>query len=103
MKKVLAILLCLLFACTAFACLVAAESEAPTKDPYETDIPQVITNIAGGNSADHQEDLHTGLKFMRIVTENLTRFVKDLAKAFDDFIDRVHSFTVENVFSIFQR
>ena len=97
MKKILAVVLCLIVACTAFACLVSAEAEQPTQDPYETDIPQVITNIAGGNSADHQEDLHTGFKFLRIVTENLTRFVKDLAKAFDDFIDRVQSFTTENI------
>lgn len=97
MKKLLAIVLCILVACTAFVCFVAAENEQPTKDPYETDIPQVITNIAGGNSANYQEELHTGLKFMRIVTENLTRFAKDLAQAFDEFIDRVQSYTTENI------
>ena len=101
MKKLLALALSLLIACTAFACLVSATAadETTTKDPYETDIPQVITNIAGGHSADHQEDLHNGLKFFRILTENLTNFFKDIADAFDHFIDRWKAFSVDGLFN----
>ncbi len=98
MKKILAVILCLLITCTAFACLAFAEGETTTKDPYETAIPQVITNIAGGNSADHQQDLYNGFKFMRIVTENLTRFVQDAAKAFDRLAEWLKTFTVESLF-----
>lgn len=98
MKKIIAVVLCLLVACTAFACLVSAENE-PTKDPYETDIPQVITNIAGGQSADHQKELGDGLKFFRILTENLTKFAQDLAAAFDRTVERLKAFNVNNLFS----
>jgi len=99
MKKIIALVLCVLVACTAFACLVSAENEQPTKDPYETDIPQVITNIAGGQSADHQKELGDGLKFFRILTENLTKFAQDLADAFDRMIDRLKAFNVNDLFS----
>ena len=99
MKKILAVVLSLLVICTAFACLASAADDSTTKDPYETDIPQVITNIAGGNSADHQEDLHTGFKFLRIVTENLTKFAQDVADAFDRFVERVKLFNASNLFS----
>jgi len=98
MKKLLAVVLSLLVICTAFACLVSAADEGTTKDPYETDIPQVITNIAGDHAADHQKELGDGLKFFRIIFENLSSFAKNLAEAFDHFIDRVKSFTTEGVF-----
>ncbi len=99
MKKFVAVVLCFLVACTAFACLVSAENEGTTKDPYETDIPQVITNIAGGHSADHQKELGDGLKFFRILTENLLRFAKDAAAAFDRTVERIRNFNVRDFFT----
>jgi hypothetical protein len=99
MKKIIAIVLCFLVACTAFACLVSAESEEPTKDPYETDIPQVITNIAGGHSADHQKELGDGLKFFRILTENMLKFAKDAAAAFDRTVEWLRSFNITDLFA----
>jgi hypothetical protein len=99
MKKIIALVLCVLVACTAFACLVSAENEGTTKDPYETDIPQVITNIAGGHSADHQKELGDGLKFFRILTENLLRFAKDAAAAFDRTVERIRNFNVRDFFT----
>ena len=95
MKKLLALALSLLIACTAFACLVSATAadETTTKDPYETDIPQVITNIAGGHSADHQEELHNGLKFFRDLTEKLMNFFQSIADAFDRAVDQWRTFT----------
>lgn len=99
MKKIIAIVLCFLVACTAFACLVSAEGEEPTKDPYETDIAQVITNIAGGHSADHQKELGDGLKFFRILTENMLKFAQDCAAAFDRTVDWLQSFSLSNLFS----
>ena len=98
MKKLIAVLLSLLVVCTAFACLVSAADEGTTKDPYETDIPQVITNIAGDHAADHPKKLGDGLKLFRILTEHLTNFAKNIAEAFDKFIDRVRTFTTEGVF-----
>ena len=98
MKKLIAVLLSLLVFCTAFACLVSAADADTTKDPYETDIPQVITNVFGDYAADHQQELGNGLKFFRILTENLTNFAKNIAEAFDKFIDRVRTFTTEGVF-----
>ncbi len=95
MKKLIAVLLSLLVFCTAFACLVSAADADTTKDPYETDIPQVITNVFGDYAADHQQELGNGLKFFRIIFENLSNFAKNLADAFDNFIDRVKSFSTD--------
>jgi len=95
MKKLIAVILSLLVICTAFACLVSAADEGTTKDPYETDIPQVITNVFGDYAADHRQELGNGLKFFRIIFENLSNFAKDLAEAFDNFIDRVKSFSTD--------
>ena len=101
MKKILAVVLCLLIACTAFACLAFAEDETTTADPYETAIPQVITNIAGGNSADHQQDLYNGFKFLRVATEKLTEWVKQAAQAFDRVAEWLRTFTVDGLFGKF--
>lgn len=98
MKKLIAVILSLLVICTAFACLVSAADEGTTKDPYETDIPQVITNVFGDYAADHQKELGDGLKFFRIITENLTNFAKNLAEAFDNFIERIKSFSTDGLF-----
>ena len=99
MKKLIAVVLCLLVACTAFAGLVAAENEPTTKDPYETDIEQVITNIAGGQSADHQKELGDGLKFFRILTENMLKFAKDAAAAFDRTVEWLRNFDIASLFA----
>ena len=99
MKKIIALVLCFLVACTAFACLVSAEGEGTTKDPYETDIPQVITNIAGGHSADHQKELGDGLRFFRVMTEKLMDFVQSCADAFDRAVEWIKNFSVANLFS----
>lgn len=97
MKKLIAIVLCLLVACTTLVCLVSAEGEGTTKDPYDHDIPQVITDIMGQPERTYNDEIHDGFKFFRIITENLSRFAQDIARAFDNFIDRVHSFSKNNV------
>ena len=99
MKKLIAVVLSLLVVCTAFAFLVSAADEGTTKDPFETDIPQVITNIAGGHSADHQKELGDGLKFFRILTENMLKFAKDAAAAFDRTVEWLRSFNITDLFA----
>ena len=101
MKKLIAVMLCLLVACTTFACLVSAEAEVveTSKDPYEGEIPQVVTNLIGQYSADHTGELHSGLTFLRVLTEKMTKFVQDIARAFDQLAERLKGFRAENLLS----
>ena len=94
MKKLIAVVLSLLVVCTAFAFLVSAADEGTTKDPFETDIPQVITNIA----ADHQKELGDGLKFFRTLFEKLTDITRKIADAFDKLVDALKNFSPDNLF-----
>ena len=97
MKKIIAIVLGLLVACVSFACLVSAEGEQPTADPYDHDIPQIVTDLMGHPDKTYNDEIHDGFKFFRILTENLSKFFQDIARAFDNFIDRVHAFRVDNL------
>ncbi|MBQ4207959.1 MAG: hypothetical protein II621_06615 [Clostridia bacterium] len=98
MKKLIAVVLSLLVVCTAFAFLVSAADEGTTKDPFETDIPQVITNIAGDHAADHQKELGDGLKFFRTLFEKLTDITRKIADAFDKLVDALKNFSPDNLF-----
>ena len=101
MKKIIAVMLCLLIACMTFACLVSAEVEVveSSRDPYEGEIPQVVTNLIGQYSADHTDELHSGLTFLRALTEKMTKLAQDIARAFDQLAERLKGFRAENLLS----
>lgn len=98
MKKLIAVLLSILVVCTAFTCFAGAADDSTVKDSTERGIEDLITNILDGHQGDHREEAGNGLKFFRIIFENLTNFAKNLAEAFDKFVERVKSFSTENVF-----
>ena len=63
----------------------------------DADIAFGMAHGIGCFVADNREELHNGLKFFRILTENLTNFFKDIADAFDHFVDRWKAFSVDNL------